>query len=226
MRPIYLPPVLILAAAPCPQNLVRDIAPPHIINDSNITAMVELHGLAVFGAVTAHGLELWRSDGTETGTSLLKDTTPGVNGSDPAQLTVAGKYVFFSAHVPGLGYEVWRTDGTSTLRWWAGRVARTSWPTMVREQATNSTSAMVHSPTRALSGLALSYLGRVVAAVGRLEEAESLLREACTRLMTVAPTSLPRKTIATLVALYRRQGKEAEAVVWEAKLDGQGGTDR
>ena len=59
------------------------------------------------------GAELWRSDGTEQGTVLLKDIRPGTVGSKPSQLTVCGNYVYFTADNGTNGVELWRTDGTA-----------------------------------------------------------------------------------------------------------------
>ena len=61
-----------------------------------------------------HGTEIWKSDGTESGTILLKDIRSGTNGSAPSQLTVCGKYVYFTANNGTSGIELWRTDGTSS----------------------------------------------------------------------------------------------------------------
>jgi ELWxxDGT repeat protein len=59
-----------------------------------------------------HGNELWRSDGTEAGTSLVADINdPG--DSNPTQLTRLGSTVFFSATLDGFGTELWKTDGTA-----------------------------------------------------------------------------------------------------------------
>ncbi|HEX8705731.1 MAG TPA: ELWxxDGT repeat protein [Myxococcaceae bacterium] len=65
----------------------------------------------------AHGPELWTSDGTSTGTQLVKDLTPGAEGSFLSGLTVAGNTLLFFRYVPETygsaeRYEVWRSDGT------------------------------------------------------------------------------------------------------------------
>ena len=60
------------------------------------------------------GSELWISDGTESGTNLLKDINPGSGGSSPrgfAQLP-NGRVVFF-ADDGEHGQELWVTDGTA-----------------------------------------------------------------------------------------------------------------
>ncbi len=95
------------------QTLVRDIAPPSFQRSSSPSAAVDLNGVAIFVATTAHGSELWRSDGTLVGTFLLKDINPGAAGSSPARLVVVGNQVFFTATVLGLGNELWVTDGTA-----------------------------------------------------------------------------------------------------------------
>ena len=58
------------------------------------------------------GLELWRTDGTETGTSLVADIRPGPVGSEPRAPVSAGERVYFTAAGSG-GRELWRSDGTA-----------------------------------------------------------------------------------------------------------------
>ncbi len=63
----------------------------------------------------AHGVELWRSDGSAAGTELVADIAPGpassiqFSGQDSA---VLGKLLFFSADDGTHGIEPWVTDGT------------------------------------------------------------------------------------------------------------------
>lgn len=66
-------------------------------------------GVLLFSADDSGTLddELWRSDGTTAGTTLVKDINPGPMGSFPGQFTVVGSTVLFAAG--GL----WRTDGTA-----------------------------------------------------------------------------------------------------------------
>jgi ELWxxDGT repeat protein len=58
------------------------------------------------------GTELWRTDGTEAGTTSVKDINPGASSSYPQSLTALGGFLYFSANDGTNGYEVWRTDGT------------------------------------------------------------------------------------------------------------------
>ena len=59
-----------------------------------------------------HGEELWKSDGTEAGTVLVKDINPGPASSSPGGFANIGGTVFFSALDPLVGDELWKTDGT------------------------------------------------------------------------------------------------------------------
>jgi len=58
-----------------------------------------------------HGGELWRSDGTESGTRMIGEITPGKKGTNMAWLTAAGSSVYLTADTPGHWLEPWRTDG-------------------------------------------------------------------------------------------------------------------
>ncbi len=69
-------------------------------------------GVAFAASDPAHGLELWRSDGTPAGTGLVKDIEPGTSGSDPTQVALAGVGAAFSAHDADGVSELWYTDGT------------------------------------------------------------------------------------------------------------------
>ncbi len=61
-----------------------------------------------------YGVELWRSDGTSSGTYLLSDIRLGGRTSSIANLTVVGNQVFFAAYTKEYGAELWATDGTSS----------------------------------------------------------------------------------------------------------------
>ena len=61
----------------------------------------------------SHGPEIWRTDGTAGGTTLIKDVAPGSSGSSPFGLTVFNGKVLFNATDPAHGSEIWATDGTA-----------------------------------------------------------------------------------------------------------------
>lgn len=70
-------------------------------------------GGVLFTAETdAQGVELWRSDGTPTGTRLVADIHPGVGSSFPELMVWAGSTAFFAADDGLHGAELWATDGT------------------------------------------------------------------------------------------------------------------
>jgi len=59
-----------------------------------------------------HGSELWRTDGTPEGTTLLKDVAPGSSSSFPTGLTPLQGRILFTADDGLHGRELWTTDGT------------------------------------------------------------------------------------------------------------------
>ena len=61
----------------------------------------------------AHGWELWRSDGTPSGTVLVKDIWTGESSSNIAALTSHGEIAYFVANDRTHGEELWRSDGTA-----------------------------------------------------------------------------------------------------------------
>ena len=63
-----------------------------------------------------HGRELWSSDGTAEGTSMVKDIWPGPGSASPGAflgdfIDVRG-VLYFSAEDHTHGRELWRSDGT------------------------------------------------------------------------------------------------------------------
>jgi ELWxxDGT repeat protein len=71
-------------------------------------------GVAYFMAYQpAIGRELWRTDGTDSGTYLLKDINPGTADSEPHGFAMGNGFAYFVARDPVYGDELWRTDGTA-----------------------------------------------------------------------------------------------------------------
>lgn len=76
--------------------------------------LTNFHGILIFAASDGvTGSELWRSDGTEAGTYLLKDINPEGPGSNPHSMIVSGDTLFFVATDGAHGPELWKTDGTA-----------------------------------------------------------------------------------------------------------------
>jgi len=59
------------------------------------------------------GTELWRSDGTSAGTTLVKDINPGPSGSSARHLIAVGNTLFFVANDGTSGFELWKSDGSA-----------------------------------------------------------------------------------------------------------------
>src|SRR5262249_36317247 len=74
-------------------------------------SFTDLNGTLLFSASTPQtGAELWRSDGTEAGTELVKELKPGTLGSGLGPGAVSGGVAYFGAGgLPGL----FRSDGTA-----------------------------------------------------------------------------------------------------------------
>ena len=99
--------------------LLKDINPlnPAASSASSPNYITPLGDKVVFIAndgtgVGGHGVELWISDGTPAGTTLLKDIRPGTLSSSPAYLTFFRGKVYFRANDGTSGSELWETDGT------------------------------------------------------------------------------------------------------------------
>ncbi|HYI01666.1 ELWxxDGT repeat protein, partial [Hyalangium sp.] len=99
--------------------------------------LTDVNGTLYFTANDGlHGRELWKSDGTESGTALVEDITPGAGSPDIKPVGALGSTFFFSTPE-----QLWKTDGTT-----AGTVA-------IREGALRfETSSVPLEPGATLNG--------------------------------------------------------------------------
>ena len=75
--------------------------------------LTNVDGTLFFAAADGlHGVELWKSDGTPAGTTLVKDIRPGAGHSVPRHFTKAGARVVFAGNGEN-GTRLWQSDGSA-----------------------------------------------------------------------------------------------------------------
>ncbi|HEY1044920.1 MAG TPA: ELWxxDGT repeat protein [Bacteroidia bacterium] len=95
------------------QTLVKDINPsgngsPYIFGDLNGKLLIYVND-------GVNGDEPWVSDGTESGTSLLKNIRAGISSSEFSSyyIKVGNEYFFVACDISSLNMGLYKTDGTS-----------------------------------------------------------------------------------------------------------------
>lgn len=87
------------------------VSPPGL--NVSIFQSMAAGGNGYFMAATpANGSELWKTDGTEAGTAMVRDLTPGPDPSSLTFLGSVGNRLYFRKYVGQTG-ELWSTDGSS-----------------------------------------------------------------------------------------------------------------
>jgi ELWxxDGT repeat protein len=95
--------------------MLRDIAPGNLGSVSmNIENRFGFNGNFYFSAYDGgeYGEELWRSDGSQENTIMVKDINPGASSSDIRGFAEANGQLFFVADDGVHGRELWVSDGT------------------------------------------------------------------------------------------------------------------
>ena len=96
-------------------NLVKDINPVPSLDGSSPNFLVEINGTVFFTANDGSlGTELWKSDGTSSGTVLVRDIWYGSSSSTTRYLTNVNGTLYFTSNDGSTGYELWKSDGTSS----------------------------------------------------------------------------------------------------------------
>jgi ELWxxDGT repeat protein len=105
---------------------LQSLRPIKLLPDSgvNLSNLVGVNNQIFFVVYTPeNGSELWRSDGTTTGTALFQDIWPtppnrlsflGPTSSDPTELTNVNGTLFFTANDGIHGRELWKVDRASS----------------------------------------------------------------------------------------------------------------
>lgn len=108
-------PVVIDLQIPGNSGYLYDINP----GASNVSTPLEFTvlGTNCFFAASnpTSGRELWKTDGTNAGTSLYLDVFSGSGTSNPNQLNVLGTQLTFAATHSSLGRELFKTNGSGSL---------------------------------------------------------------------------------------------------------------
>ena len=97
---------------------------PQLVKDINTTttdhvsayprSLVVAGKTAYFTADHAlYGRELWKTDGTAAGTTLVKDVYPGPFSSNPVSFAAMGSTLYFTAYDDVYELELWKSDGTA-----------------------------------------------------------------------------------------------------------------
>lgn len=99
--------------APGPLKLERDLNQQG--SGPTLVTGAVLGGCYYYAATTSDaGTELWRTDGTASGTIMFKDINPGAGSSFPGAFAALGGVLYFTANDGVNGTELWKSDGTST----------------------------------------------------------------------------------------------------------------
>ncbi len=73
----------------------------------------EMNGNTFFTLISSeHGQEIWRTDGTASGTERVTDINPGPKHGNIGRLLSFRNEIYFSASSDTVPYGMWRTDGT------------------------------------------------------------------------------------------------------------------
>lgn len=104
----------LLAAQAGAAQLVRDINAVPIATGAPASHWTGLGSTTLFLMDDGiHGEELWRTDGTPSGTTIVMDINPGPATSGITAMTVVGDLLYFFANDGTNGQELWRSDGTT-----------------------------------------------------------------------------------------------------------------
>lgn len=119
-------------------SLLVDFRSQYTDGKDFIGQLTNVNGTVFFttGTDNDYGAELWKTDGTTSGTVMVKDINPGGLGSSPSNLTSDGGKLYFSAN-DGRGTQLWVSDGTA-----------------------NGTKAIINSTGALLSPVSPSPVGR------------------------------------------------------------------
>lgn len=157
--------------------IVKDIYPGNAsslpdLEQYPLVELINIDGILYFTAIDeTHGLELWRSDGTEAGTQLVQDIYPGMANSSPLHLTAVNGVLFFAAEHEIYGQALWKytppacqATGTLLREVW-NRVGGTTTADIPLDQAPSYTEEITRfqGPSNVANHYAARYRGYICA---------------------------------------------------------------
>lgn len=101
------------------ERVTPTLTPQMIMDINTNTLSSNASGMVAIGSTTyfiasddVYGIELWKSDGTDTGTAMVKDINLG-GSSNPGSLTNVDGTLFLKANDGTHGQELWKSNGTA-----------------------------------------------------------------------------------------------------------------
>ena len=90
-----------------------------MVDQSNPICLTAIGNTLYFNAYDqTNGAELWKSDGTTSGTVMVKDIGSGSSSGNPTcsgmSMPVLGSTLYFTADDGTNGNELWKSDGTAS----------------------------------------------------------------------------------------------------------------
>jgi ELWxxDGT repeat protein len=125
-------------------RMVKDIAPG--ASGSSIVSLYNWNGTLFFNPWDdyhkpgdpytwyGHGKELWKSDGTEAGTVMVKDGSAGEASTQINYITNSPGMLWYFAHNDASGTELWSSDGTASGTHMVKDMSPGSWDTEFKGQ--------------------------------------------------------------------------------------------
>lgn len=103
-----------VSAAHGEPRLITEASDPAGTGAASVAELTDVGGTLFFTArEESSGWELWKSDGSVTGTARIKDIVPGPGSGSPRDLVAAGGRLFFNAYDLEAGFHLWSSDGTT-----------------------------------------------------------------------------------------------------------------
>ena len=94
--------------------MVADIPGANGYPGSYPTDLTAAGGLLYFAATdSSHGIQLWATNGTSSGTTMLTSGDAANGGTVPQFLTAMGNTLYFTGFDPTNGFQLWSSNGTA-----------------------------------------------------------------------------------------------------------------